>query len=250
MQGVPSIFSHLINNLPAIHSTLVFVCVKRLPVPTVPNQERILLRRIGPPEYRMYRCAVRYGYKDGKHESELDTFEQLLMASLANYLREEAAGALHETTPDNNSTSLVVETNEDDPMINYVSGGQRGGKPMKLPGQYGRKGDANGSVDSEVESEILYLNEAKESGIVYILGHTKVRAKKSSNFLRKFMINDFYGFMRRNTRSSRVALNVPPTGLLEVGMVHHIWKAAREFMVISLTSLRDEHFWGISRRNS
>ncbi|CAB4276785.1 unnamed protein product [Prunus armeniaca] len=40
--GVPRIFSHFITNLPAIHSVVVFVCVKYLPVWTVPEEERLL----------------------------------------------------------------------------------------------------------------------------------------------------------------------------------------------------------------
>jgi KUP system potassium uptake protein len=40
-QGVPAIFAHFMRNLPAIHSVLVFVCVKYLPVNTIPAEERI-----------------------------------------------------------------------------------------------------------------------------------------------------------------------------------------------------------------
>jgi len=58
--GVPPLFSHFITNLPAIHSTLVFVCIKYLPVATVTQEERFLIRRIGPRSYSMYRCAARY----------------------------------------------------------------------------------------------------------------------------------------------------------------------------------------------
>jgi KUP system potassium uptake protein len=37
VNGVPRIFSHFITHLPAIHSVVVFVCVKYLPVNTVPQ---------------------------------------------------------------------------------------------------------------------------------------------------------------------------------------------------------------------
>jgi len=40
---VPHIFSHFITNLPAIRSIVVFVCVKYLPVHTVPEGERFLV---------------------------------------------------------------------------------------------------------------------------------------------------------------------------------------------------------------
>lgn len=59
--GVPRIFSHFITNVPAIHSVVVFVCVKYLPVYTVPEDERFLVKRIGPKSFHMFRCVARYG---------------------------------------------------------------------------------------------------------------------------------------------------------------------------------------------
>ena len=53
--GVPAIFSHFVTNLPAFHEVLVFVCIKSVPVPYVPQYERYLIGRIGPKSYRMYR---------------------------------------------------------------------------------------------------------------------------------------------------------------------------------------------------
>lgn len=58
--GVPHIFSHFLTNLPAIHSVVVFVCVKYLPVYTVPESERFLVKRIGPKSFHMFRCIARY----------------------------------------------------------------------------------------------------------------------------------------------------------------------------------------------
>jgi KUP system potassium uptake protein len=46
------------------HQVLVFLCVKSVPVPHVQPEERFLVGRIGPKEYRLYRVIVRYGYRD------------------------------------------------------------------------------------------------------------------------------------------------------------------------------------------
>jgi KUP system potassium uptake protein len=40
-QGVPTIFAHFIRNLPAMHSVLVFICVRYLPVNIVAAGERL-----------------------------------------------------------------------------------------------------------------------------------------------------------------------------------------------------------------
>ncbi|KAH0851140.1 hypothetical protein HID58_094964 [Brassica napus] len=78
--GVPHIFSHFITNLPAIHSVVVFVCVKNLPVYTVSEEERFMVKRIGPKTFRMFRCVARYGYKD-LHRKD-DNFENQLFDNL------------------------------------------------------------------------------------------------------------------------------------------------------------------------
>jgi KUP system potassium uptake protein len=89
-QGVPAIFAHFITNLPAIHSILVFVCVRNLPVSSVAPEDRILIRRVGPRQYRMYRCAVRYGYIDDVGHGCDENFGDLLVESLARFISTEA----------------------------------------------------------------------------------------------------------------------------------------------------------------
>jgi hypothetical protein len=39
---------------------------------------------------------------------------------------------------------------------------------------------------------------------------------------RKFVINKFYSFLRRNNRSSNDTFDIPHTNLLHVGVVHYI----------------------------
>ncbi|KAJ6342007.1 hypothetical protein OIU78_010030 [Salix suchowensis] len=87
-RGVPHIFSHFITNLPAIHSIVVFVCVKYLPVHSVPEGERFLVKRIGPVNFRMFRCVVRYGYKDLHKRDE--SFEKKLLEGLNTFVRLES----------------------------------------------------------------------------------------------------------------------------------------------------------------
>lgn len=86
--GVPHIFSHFITNLPAIHSVLVFVCVKYLPVYTVPEEERFFVKRVGPKNFHMFRCIARYGYKD-LHKKD-DDFEKKLFDNLFLFVRLES----------------------------------------------------------------------------------------------------------------------------------------------------------------
>jgi KUP system potassium uptake protein len=68
VQGIPPIFKHYVANVPAIHSTLIFVSIKSLPISKVPVEERFLFRRVQPKDQNVFRCVVRYGYKDRPQE--------------------------------------------------------------------------------------------------------------------------------------------------------------------------------------
>lgn len=212
-QGVPAIFSHLMTNLPAIHSTLVFVCIKHLPLPFVPEDERFLIRRLGPREYRMYRCAVRYGYKD-VHEQSHDDFEAQLVQTLSDFLQVEGAmevaDAVNKTSDadpgvSGRSSSDGASATSDSLVVRPVNGTTR--KAFTGPG---------------LADELRYLQQAKHAGVVYLLGSVSLKAKPGSNVFRKFIIDGVFAFLRRNSRDTREALQVPYTSLLQVGMVNEI----------------------------
>ncbi|XP_038980860.1 probable potassium transporter 14 isoform X2 [Phoenix dactylifera] len=60
VKGIPAIFGHFLTTLPAIHSMIIFVCIKYVPVPVVPQSERFLFRRVCPKSYHMFRCIARW----------------------------------------------------------------------------------------------------------------------------------------------------------------------------------------------
>lgn len=59
VKGVPAIFGHFLTTLPAVHSMIIFVCIKYIPVPVVPQSERFLFRRVCPKSYHIFRCIAR-----------------------------------------------------------------------------------------------------------------------------------------------------------------------------------------------
>lgn len=60
VKGIPEIFGHFLTALPAIHSMIIFVSIKYVPVPVVPQNERFLFRRVCPKNYHLFRCIARY----------------------------------------------------------------------------------------------------------------------------------------------------------------------------------------------
>ncbi|GAB2231262.1 hypothetical protein Droror1_Dr00027551 [Drosera rotundifolia] len=244
--GVPAIFSHFVTNLPAFHKVLVFVCVKSVPVPYVSPEERFLIGRICPRPYRMYRCIVRYGYKDIPRDD--GDFENLLIKSIAEFIQMEAVEpqlsgseissydgrmAVISTRFVQSSTSLLVSEQDIADVIETV----QSSKSQTLQSLRSIYDDENLNVrqrrvrfqlpenptmDPEVREELLDLIEAKEAGVAYIMGHSYVKARRSSSFLKKLAIDIGYSFLRKNCRGPAVALNIPHISLIEVGMIYYV----------------------------
>ncbi|CAI9092878.1 OLC1v1028233C1 [Oldenlandia corymbosa var. corymbosa] len=233
VQGVPSVFGRFLLELPAIHSTIVFVCIKYVPVPVVPQEERFMFRRVCPKDYHMFRCVARYGYKDVRKEDH-HAFEQLLVESLEKYLRKEAQ-------------ELELESNVHEPELDSISVLSRDSGPadvdtigeLRIPLMHDDRMEEAGTSMSEetpalpasvmsidedpsLEYELSALKEATDSGFTYLLGHGDVRAKKTSWFLKKLVINYFYGFLRRNCRGGAATMKVPHTNIMQVGMTYMV----------------------------
>uniref|UniRef100_M8BLV8 Putative potassium transporter 3 n=1 Tax=Aegilops tauschii TaxID=37682 RepID=M8BLV8_AEGTA len=77
-------------------------------------------------------------------------------------------------------------------------------------------------VDPEVKAELAAIVEAKHAGVAYIMGHSYIKARKSSNVFKKFTIDIAYNFLRKNSRGPAVALNIPHISLIEVGMIYYV----------------------------
>ncbi|KAL6979069.1 3-ketoacyl-CoA thiolase with broad chain length specificity [Sarracenia purpurea var. burkii] len=182
--GVPAVFGHFVTNLPAFHQVVIFICVKSIQVPFVNEKERLLISRVGPKEYGMFRCIVRYGYKDLQQENY--DFENRLIYAIVQFVEREGDGELQ-------------------PMTESSRG-------------FGNSDNINGHLEgsSSLKDESLQILMARESGIAYILGHSYAQANKSSSIFKKFAIDFVYAFLSKNCREPDIALSVPHTSLLEV----------------------------------
>ncbi|THU66012.1 hypothetical protein C4D60_Mb05t09730 [Musa balbisiana] len=243
--GVPAIFSHFITNLPAFHQVLVFVCVKSVPVPFVPPDERYLIGRIGPRAYRMYRCIVRYGYKDVQKD---ENFENLLALSIAKFIQmeaEEASSGSYDTSPegrmavirtsDTTGTTLVMRDADQHAGESTMIRSSKSETLQSLQSLYEQESPSVSRrrrvrfelpeteyIDPQVKEELLALVEAKQAGVAYILGHSYIKARKTSSFMKKFVIDVAYSFLRKNCRGPAVALSIPHISLIEVGMIYYV----------------------------
>lgn len=234
VQGIPSIFGQFLLSLPAIHSTVVFVCVKYVPVPVVPQEERFLFRRVCPKDYHMFRCVARYGYTDVRKEDH-HSFEQLLVESLEKFLRREAQDLALETRL-NETDFDSVSMRSRDSRVPAGDGNEDLGTPLMLDERFDEAETSTSqetstalpssviSVDEDpsLEYELSALREAMDSGFTYLLAHGDVRAKKNSFFIKKLFINYFYAFLRKNCRAGAANMSVPHMNIIQVGMTYMV----------------------------
>ncbi|XP_031389758.1 potassium transporter 10-like isoform X2 [Punica granatum] len=234
-RGVPLMFSHFITNLPAIHSVVVFVCLKYLPVYTVPEEERFLIKRIGPKNFHMFRCVARYGYKD-LHKKD-DDFEKMLFDSLYTYVRVEyMMEECTESEPsllDDQETRCsgeALEAHENgsttlSSIVDFTVTSVESIAPAESPRANNNSNGhfAGGPRASRTEiEEIEYLDRCRAAGVVHILGNTVVTARRDANFLKKLAINYIYALLRKICRENSVMFNVPHESLLNVGQIFYV----------------------------
>ncbi|KAG5228042.1 potassium transporter [Salix suchowensis] len=244
VQGIPPIFPHFISTIPATHSVLVFVSIKSIPISKVAIEERFLFRQIEPREFRMFRCVVRYGYKDTIAESH--EFERQLVEHLKEFIRHEyfirEAGNIESTVePENNQHStLPVEKDEkgsrsttvhveeslqqpDQPFggaPRFSSGSIRSISGVNLSSSSARIAPAQ--VSKGAEDEIQFVQKAMEKGVVYLLGETEVVAEAKSSWFKRLVVNHVYSFLRKNFRKGEKFFAIPQTRILRVGMTYEI----------------------------
>lgn len=210
VQGIPSVFGQFLLDLPAIHSTIIFVCIKYVPVPIVPQEERFLFRRLGPKDYHMFRCVARYGYKDIRKEDNR-AFEQLLVESLEKFLRREAqdlAIEAHFREMKFKKNELRVPLLSEEEIVEEASSS--------------KSGDVAQVEDPGLECDLAALREDTDSGLTYLLADGHVKANKKSIFIKKLIINYFYAFLRKNCRGGAATLRVPHTNIMQVKVTYRV----------------------------
>ncbi|KAK6937414.1 Potassium transporter [Dillenia turbinata] len=189
VQGIPPIFKLYVSHVSALHSVLVFVSIKSLPISKVPQEERFLFRRVDPDELHIYRCVVRYGYSDVRSEHE--SFEMMLVEKLKEFVRE---GHVMKGVVDRNQ--------EEEASIEQEEESRR--------------------WEEAAEKDVQVVEMAWRAGVVHLVGESEVIAGKGSNIGKQILINYAYNILRRNLRQTDKVLDIPHRRLLKVGMTYEL----------------------------
>ncbi|KAM4086623.1 hypothetical protein ACJW30_10G116500 [Castanea mollissima] len=205
VQGIPPIFKHYVSNVPALHSVLVFVSIKSLPIGKVPTDERFLFCRMEPYELSVFRCVVRYGYTDVRNEQE--PFENLLIERLKGFIA------------DGEFWLSQNDLNKDDDSGDYLD-------EREVDGENNEHKDVK-KVDEEkrqeaIDKEIEAVNRAWRAGVVHLIGENEVVAGKRASLARRIIIDYAYNFLKRNLRQSEKVFDIPHKRMLKVGMTYEL----------------------------
>ncbi|KAB2046064.1 hypothetical protein ES319_D01G207100v1 [Gossypium barbadense] len=238
VQGIPPIFPHFISSIPSIHSVLVFVSIKKLPISKVTLEERFLFRHVEPREYRMFRCVVRYGYKDFMGTPV--EFEQQLVEKLKEFIRHEYFMAEGEAAAVENSpqsSNILANQGKDkgssrravfvEETLNQLNQSHRSSASIQSFNVAKSNNSSSGIISAAppilgAEEEIQFVQKAKDEGIIYLLGEAEVMAKPNSSYTKRMIVDYGYNFLRRNFSQGEKVMMIPQTRLLRVGMAYEI----------------------------
>nr|GLL43998.1 potassium transporter 5-like [Ipomoea trifida] len=224
VQGIPPIFPHFVSNIRSLHSVVVLVSIKNLPISKVVPAERFLFRQVEPREYRVFRCVVRYGYND--KISEPKEFEGQLVDHLTEFIRHEhfITGPPHPEQPLPHRKSTSSSTVHVEETLENVSARLSSASIQSMNAIR----SAHSSTRTNVavagwEEEVKFVKRANEQGgVFYLLGEAAVEAKQDSWFFKKFVVNYVYSFLRKNFRQGEKVFEIPQNRLLRVGMTYEI----------------------------
>ena len=197
VQGIPPIFKHYVENVPALHSILIFLTIKSLPISKVPVEERFLFRRLEPRDQNVFRCVVRYGYIDVRSEDE--PFEKMLVERLKQFIINDFWFSQRKLSNGKNDGELEVEFfNEED------------------------ENEEVEHVKEELEREIEAMDQASHAGIVHLIGENEVVARKGASIGKRFLINYAFNFLKKNLRQTENVFEIPQKRMLKVGMTYEL----------------------------
>ncbi|XP_014498941.1 potassium transporter 5-like [Vigna radiata var. radiata] len=229
VQGIPPIFPHLIASIPSVHSILVFVSIKTIPVSSVASEERFLFRRVEPREYRVFRCVVRHGYND--LFLDLVKFESELIQNLKTFIQEENYHMVEvEGSGNAIEQAVVVESSDKSEahcsLSRIITNQSASSSPDSIRSLRGSdtKLSANFLTSSMhgAEEELKFIEKALEKNVVYMLAEAEVVAHPNSTIINKIIVNYVYSFFRKNFRQGQSSMAIPCKRLLKIGMTYEI----------------------------
>ncbi|GAX79004.1 hypothetical protein CEUSTIGMA_g6444.t1 [Chlamydomonas eustigma] len=250
--GVPPVMSHFLKNIDALHGVAILLTVRFLPMPTIKNVERLLVRAVsGVPNF--YQVVARYGYQD--HVDHRSQFVSQVISTIMHKL-ELKAGLKYQGLEDDfiaelegdhvddhdhdtaHNADMVFGLNpvhedilDEENLARQSIAAEVVGASM-LVSQFSKNAldrirlaaavsDAPQSAKDALEAAETLIHSASEQA-VYYLGRAFSRAAPGSNFLHNFTIGGLYRFFEDLSYNDSEAWNIPLEEMVELGMALEI----------------------------
>ncbi|KAM0832535.1 hypothetical protein ACQ4PT_064832 [Festuca glaucescens] len=235
VQGIPPIFPHLIEKIPTIHSVIIFISVKHLPIPHVDVSERFLFRQVEPKESMVFRCVARYGYRDTLEAA--NDFVATLVEYLQYYVRDLSlyctAEPLRTSYPsiridsfswDKKHSGQGSGIHAEEMLTPIQSFSELTMHQVGMSSRLGIFQPAKMNLEEmlRIEEDQKLIQREVDNGVVYILGETEVVAKPHSNLIKKIAVNYIFNFLRKNSRKGEKMFSIPRGKLLKVCIAYEI----------------------------
>ncbi|GFZ06665.1 potassium transporter family protein [Actinidia rufa] len=221
--GIPAMFSSFLANLPATHQN------DTLLVELAPNLYSVALSDMGYQdvhkddedfEYHLVTCIAEFIKLEAEGSATMDGSMDCRMAVVRTSEKFGTRLVMSESAATEESSCLSTST----AAPNSKSSTQKNLQSMyeqELPSLIQRRRMRFKLPDTDhmqlhAQEELYERLEAKRAGVAYIIGHSHIKARRNSSFLKKFVINMGYSFLRKNCRSPAVTLTMPRINLIGV----------------------------------
>jgi len=248
--GIPPVMMHFLRNIDALHGVVILLTVRFLPMPTVKNVERLLVRAV-PGVNNFYQVVARYGYQDAVDHRNV--FVSQMISTIMHKL-ELKAGLKYQGLEDD----FIAELEGQDPAEdNSLS---RGGVPMfglepvhedlleeelarqsicdevigtsLLVSKFSRDcldrikiaASVHDAPQSALDSYKAAMNliESANEQVVYYLGRAFSRSASGRSFVHNLTVGGMYRTLEMLSFNDSEAYNIPLEDMVELGMALEI----------------------------
>ncbi|KAJ7524970.1 hypothetical protein O6H91_17G030200 [Diphasiastrum complanatum] len=198
IHGVPPIISQYVKIVGSVHEIVIITNIRFIPVTTVLPSERIYVGRKG--VQGIYWCVARYGYMD-IIDLEGKEFVDQVIEKLTEYITPNEDPSNYES-----SVQKLSGNSENSQLVNQKSTSAT----IFLEG-------------NSTQMEIAKLQHAhKKDAAVHVVGKVTLISGKNTSWVEGILVENLYRLLQNSCRSSIAALRIPPSRLLQVGMVYEL----------------------------
>jgi KUP system potassium uptake protein len=222
----PTVFTQFVSKFGALPHAMVFFHLHPVEAPTVPDEERYAVSRLGAIP-GCYRLVVRHGYMDEVISPDLAA---LVYEQVRKFIVLQAHGEIlvQESEPPEpglaKSSSVELKSKAGAAVVASESSGLENGTTNLHDSKLTEKGKTREPIelrDDVVKVELAHLDRAFAAKVMYVIGKEQMKIKTTASIFRRIILTTFL-WIRDNTRAKIANLRLATDRIVEVGFVKEI----------------------------